>query len=84
MRGLVFSQRVLLALIQAGMNREDACSTVQRTGMHVWASEDDDFRTLLADDPEVEKRLTPEHLDSLFDYGFYTGHVDTILMRLED
>ncbi len=84
MRGLVFSQRVLLALTQAGMNREDAYSTVQRTAMRVWASQGDDFRALLADDPDVAKRLTPEHLDSLFDYSFYTKQVDTILMRLEE
>ncbi|HLG86085.1 MAG TPA: adenylosuccinate lyase [Alphaproteobacteria bacterium] len=83
LHGLVFSQRVLLALTQAGMSREEAYATVQRIAMRVWA-ERIDFKSLLAADPEVSRRLAPAHLDSLFDYGFYTRHVDVILARLED
>jgi adenylosuccinate lyase len=83
LHGLVFSQRVLLALTQAGMSREEAYATVQRLAMRVWA-ERVDFKSLLAADPEVSRRLAPAHLDSLFDYGFYTRHVDAILARLED
>jgi adenylosuccinate lyase len=84
LQGLVFSQRVLLALTQAGMSREAAYSAVQRTAMKVWDEGNESFRTLLGKDPEVSSTLAPEHLDALFDYSFYTGKVDTILARLED
>ncbi len=84
LKGLVFSQRVLLALTQAGLSREESYSAVQRSAMRVWDERKDDFRTLIGHDPQVAKLLAPEHLDSLFDYGFYTRHVDTILARLED
>src|SRR5579859_7726054 len=82
--GLVFSQRVLLALTQAGMSREDAYQTVQSNAMKVWADRSVDFRTRLGEDSKVSALLAPEHLDALFDYGFYTGHVDEIMARLED
>jgi adenylosuccinate lyase len=82
--GLVFSQRVLLALTQAGMSREDSYAAVQRAAMRVWNDRSEDFRTLLGRDGEIASRLSPEHLDSLFDYGFYTRQVDHILARLED
>ncbi len=84
LQGLVFSQRVLLALTQAGMSREAAYSAVQRTAMKVWDEGNEGFRALLGKDPEVSCTLAPEHLDALFDYSFYTGKVDTILARLED
>jgi adenylosuccinate lyase len=82
--GLVFSQRVLLALTQAGMSREDAYSTVQRAAMRVWDERTADFRTLLAEDPAVSPLLTAEQLDAVFDYGFYTRHVDAVLRRLDN
>jgi adenylosuccinate lyase len=82
--GLVFSQRVLLALTQAGMSREDSYRTVQSTAMRVWDERKDDFRTLLGQNPQVTALLSPAQLDAIFDYGFYTAQVDTILARLED
>jgi adenylosuccinate lyase len=84
LQGLVFSQRVLLALTQAGMSREDSYRTVQTSAMRVWDERKDDFRTLLGQNPQVTALLAPEHLDAIFDYGYYTRHVDQILMRLED
>jgi adenylosuccinate lyase len=84
LHGLVFSQRVLLALTQAGMSREDAYTTVQRTAMRIWDERDSDFRTLLAEDPAVSALLTQEELNGVFDYGFYTRHVDAVLRRLDD
>jgi adenylosuccinate lyase len=84
LQGLVFSQRVLLALTQAGMSREDSYRTVQTTAMRVWDERKDDFRTLLSQNAQVTALLAPEHLDAIFDYGYYTRHVDTILARLED
>src|SRR5689334_15662940 len=65
-RGLVHSQRVLLALTQAGVSREDAYRLVQRNAMPVWRGEGD-FLTLLKNDPEVRERLTEAELEDLFD-----------------
>jgi adenylosuccinate lyase len=84
LQGLVFSQRVLLALTQAGMSREDAYRTVQTSAMRVWDERKDDFRTLLSENPHVTAVLSPDDLDAIFDYGYYTQHVDMVLARLED
>jgi adenylosuccinate lyase len=83
LRGLVFSQRVLLALTQAGMSREDSYRTVQTIAMQVWSDRTQDFRTLLGLEERISALLSPEHLDALFDYSYYTRHVDSILARLE-
>jgi adenylosuccinate lyase len=79
--GLVHSQRVLLALTQAGMSREDAYKAVQRNAMRIWEG-GGDFRALLAADPEVARHLKPEALAALFDLGYHTKHVDTIFGRV--
>ncbi|HEX6101795.1 MAG TPA: lyase family protein, partial [Alphaproteobacteria bacterium] len=79
--GLVHSQRVLLALTQAGMSREEAYRAVQRNAMRVWEG-GGDFQALLAADPEVAKHLTPEKLAAFFDLGYHTKHVDTIFRRV--
>jgi adenylosuccinate lyase len=84
LQGLVFSQRVLLGLTQAGMSREDSYRTVQTTAMRVWDERKDDFRTLLAENPQVTALMSPADLDAIFDYSYYTRHVDMILARLED
>jgi adenylosuccinate lyase len=81
--GLVFSQRVLLALTQAGMSREEAYITVQANAMRVWRERHDDFRTLLSRDEHVAKLISSEHFDAIFDYSYYTRHVDQVLARLE-
>ncbi len=79
--GLHNSQRVLLALTQAGMSREDAYRAVQRNAMPVWL-EGKDFRTLLKADEEVMRHLTPATIDEAFDLGYHTKHVDTIFARV--
>ena len=79
--GLVFSQRVLLALTQAGMSREDSYKAVQRNAMRVW-QEGADFLSLLKADAEVTARLPAERLTALFDLGYHTKHVDTIFRRV--
>jgi adenylosuccinate lyase len=79
--GLVFSQRVLLALTQAGMSREDAYAAVQRNAMKVWA-EGADFLSLLQADPQVRAFLDAGALAALFDLGYHTKHVDTIFARV--
>ena len=79
--GLVMSQRVLLALTQAGVSREDAYRLVQRNALKVWET-GCDFRTELLNDPEVTAALSPAEIDAKFDIGYHTKHVDTIFRRV--
>ncbi|WP_349369810.1 adenylosuccinate lyase [Salinarimonas sp.] len=79
--GLIHSQRVLLALTQKGVSREDAYALVQRNAMPVWRGEGD-FLTLLKADPEVSAKLTDGELEALFDLGYHLKHVDTIFARV--
>jgi adenylosuccinate lyase len=79
--GLVHSQRVLLALTQKGVSREDAYRLVQRNAMPVWRGEED-FLALLKRDPEVSARLSEAELKELFDLGYHLKHVDTIFGRV--
>ncbi|WP_375459811.1 adenylosuccinate lyase [uncultured Enterovirga sp.] len=79
--GLVHSQRVLLALTQKGVSREDSYRLVQRNAMPVWRGEGD-FLTLLKADPEVRASLDEAELESLFDLGYHLTHVDTIFGRV--
>ncbi len=80
-RGLVFSQKVLLALINTGLSREEAYEIVQSNAMKVW-QKGEDFLTLLKSDNRVAERLDASKVDSLFDYDYYIRHVDTIFQRL--
>lgn len=77
LQGLVFSQRVLLALTQAGTSREDAYKLVQRNAMKVW-EEGKNFLEELKQDSEVTQYLQPGAIEELFDLGYHTKHVDTI------
>ena len=80
-KGLVMSQRVLLALTQAGVSREDAYRLVQRNAMKVW-EQGADFKTELLADPEVTAALSPAEIEEKFDLGYHTKHVDTIFARV--
>ena len=80
-RGLVHSQRVLLALTQKGVSREDAYKYVQRNAMRVW-EEGKDFQTELLADPDVTAAMTNEEIAENFDLGHHTKHVDTIFKRV--
>ena len=80
-RGLVMSQRVLLALTQAGVSREDSYRLVQRNAMKVW-EHGADFKTELLADPEVTAALSPAEIEEKFDIGYHTKHVDTIFKRV--
>jgi adenylosuccinate lyase len=83
MGGLVHSQRVLLALTQAGLSREDAYSLVQRNAMKVWESDGElSLLDLLKADPDVSQRLSADQLNALFDLGYHLKHVDTIFGRV--
>jgi adenylosuccinate lyase len=79
--GLVHSQRVMLALTQAGMSRESAYRAVQRSAMQVW-EKGGDFLALLQADKEVSQHLSAKKLAALFDLGYHTRHVDTIFKRV--
>ena len=80
-RGLVMSQRVLLALTQAGVSREDAYKLVQRNAMKVW-EQGKDFKTELLADKDVLAALSAEEIEEKFDLGYHTKHVDTIFARV--
>jgi adenylosuccinate lyase len=89
--GLVHSQRVLLALTQKGVSREDAYFFVQRNAMKVWRKafegselddSDGDFRALLGSDKEVSAKLSDKELDALFDLSYHFKHVETIFQRV--
>ena len=80
-QGLVFSQRVLLALIDHGMSRQDAYKIVQSNAMRAWR-ERVGFRSLLEADADVTSRLDTAALDEIFDYRYYTGQVDDSFRRL--
>jgi adenylosuccinate lyase len=83
MGGLVHSQRVLLALTQAGMSREDSYALVQRNAMQVWESDGTlQLLDLLKADADVTARLSPDQLDRLFDLDYHFKHVDTIFARV--
>ncbi|MCM2451576.1 adenylosuccinate lyase [Agrobacterium vitis] len=80
-RGLVMSQRVLLALTQAGVSREDSYRLVQRNAMKVW-EQGKDFLEELLGDTEVRAALSEEQIREKFDLGYHTKHVDTIFKRV--
>ncbi len=79
--GLIHSQRVLLALTQKGVSREEAYALVQRNAMPVWRGEGE-FLTLLKADKDVAKALSAAELESLFDLGYHLKQVDAIFARV--
>ena len=79
--GLPFSQRVLLALSEKGLLRQEAYKIVQRNAMQSW-KERRAFRELLDADSEVRDQLSAAELDELFDYSYYTRYVDESFRRL--
>jgi len=80
-RGLVHSQRVLLALTQAGVSREDSYTLVQRNAMKVW-EHGADFMEELKGDADVTAALSEAEIEEKFDLGYHTKHVDTIFARV--
>ena len=79
--GLIHSQRVLLELTQKGMTREESYAAVQRNAMPVWL-EGKDFRNLLKADSAIEKYLSHNEIDDLFEMSFHMKHIDTIFLRV--
>ncbi|NWG24625.1 MAG: adenylosuccinate lyase [Pseudorhodoplanes sp.] len=79
--GLVHSQRVLIALTQKGVAREDAYRIVQENAMKVWRGEGD-FQSFLKADPRVTARMSAKEIEENFDLGYHFKHVDTIFRRV--
>ncbi|MCL5959138.1 MAG: adenylosuccinate lyase [Chloroflexi bacterium] len=79
--GLIFSQRVLLALVEKGLDRQVAYKLVQRLSMQVW-QEEADFITLLKKDDQIGKYLSQSELDQLFDHTYHLKHIDVTFQRL--
>jgi adenylosuccinate lyase len=79
--GLIHSQRVLLALAQKGVGRDDAYAVVQRNAMRAWRG-DGEFLKLLKADKDVAKVLSAQDLEALFDLGYHLKHVDAIFERV--
>ncbi|GIO07877.1 adenylosuccinate lyase [Brevibacillus reuszeri] len=79
--GLIYSQQVMLKLIEKGMSREQAYDTVQPRAMQAW-EEQRSFRAIVDEDATVSSTLTKEELDECFDYRYHLKHVDTIFKRL--
>ena len=86
MGGLHFSQRVLLALTQAGLSREDAYARVQTAAMGVWEKlqkgQAASFKKAVLTDPVIKKRVPPKTLNACFDDAFYIRHTKTIWQRV--
>lgn len=79
--GLIFSQQVLLALIEKGLSREEAYDTVQPKAMEAWEKQVS-FKKLIADDEKVQKLLSPEEIEACFDPQYHLKHVDAIFEKL--
>jgi adenylosuccinate lyase len=80
--GLVFSHRLLLALVEAGLDRGEAYRIVQRHAMQAW-DEERDFRALVAGDLQITSRLDPAALEVVFDLAATVQHVDVVFERLQ-
>lgn len=78
--GLIFSQRIMLAVVSKGVLREDAYKWVQRNAMARWLK-GEDFRTNVEKDPDITKYLTKEEIDNCFDYQWFLRNVDMIMAR---
>ncbi len=81
LKGLIFSQQVLLRLTQKGVSREDAYRIVQKRAMEVWEGKGT-FKELLLEDKELSKYLSREEIEEIFDINYHLKHVDTIFHRV--
>ncbi|MBE9127446.1 adenylosuccinate lyase [Coleofasciculus sp. LEGE 07081] len=81
--GVIFSQRVLLTLVEKGMNREDAYSTVQSCAHAAWNQPEGNFHNLIAKDSRVTSRLTPAEIEACFDPQYHFQHLEEVYQRLD-
>lgn len=80
--GVVFSQRVMLKLVQKGMQRDDAYKTVQSAAHRAWNQPDGNFRTLIEQDPQVQEVLSPDEIVECFNPNYHLRHLDAVYQRL--
>jgi adenylosuccinate lyase len=80
--GVVFSQRVLLALVEKGMSREEAYKVVQSSAHEAWNRPGGNFEALIRQEPRVSERLSPEEIEACFDPQHHLKHIDEIYQRL--
>lgn len=80
-QGLIFSQNVMLTLVDKGLSRQKAYELTQRNAMQAWRTKTP-FLSLLKEDTEIQKHITAGELESIFDYGRFLRHVDTVFTRL--
>lgn len=78
--GLIYSQRIMLAIVSKGVLREDAYKWVQRNAMKRWMA-GEDFRTNVEKDEDIAKYLSKAEIDECFDYKYFLRHVDMIMAR---
>ncbi len=81
-RGLIFSEGVMLALMQKGLRRDQAYTLVQRNAMKVFEQGDMDFKSMLLEDPEIQKHLSMKEIEECFDLKRSLRHVDMIFQRV--
>jgi adenylosuccinate lyase len=79
--GAIFSQRAMLALVEAGLDRQVAYKLIQKSAMRAW-DEGGHLRDYLKEAPEVASRLSPDQIDELFDMRYHLEHIDTAFERL--
>ena len=84
LKGLIFSQRVMLTLIEtAGVTREDAYRIVQENAMKIWEEKtQNDFKTLLIENPEVTAKLSAQQIEEIFDISYHTKNIDYIFSKV--
>jgi adenylosuccinate lyase len=80
--GVVFSQRVLLTLVEKGMNREDAYRIVQSCAHEAWNKPEGNFHDLISKDPQVTRTLTPDEIEQCFDPQRHLQHLDEVYQRV--
>ena len=82
LRGLIYSQPLLLALTEKGLQRQEAYVLVQRRAMEVWQDEQKTFKEVVFNDPEITRHFSNEELERIFDLSHYLRHIDTIFKRV--
>ena len=79
--GLIFSQRVMLALVDKGLEREEAYELAQRNALTAWEKETD-YKQLIENDDEIREYLNLNEINNIFDYEFYLKEIDNIFCRV--
>ena len=81
-RGLLFSQELMLQLVQKGMSRDDAYRLIQGHAMEVWDREEEDLKSRISEDPRIREHLSDEEIEEVFQYERFIRHTDTIFKRV--